>query len=386
MTMFYVDAPAPGAHLLPSDGNSPSAPLHGLDKVAELRLNAGDIVALRAGTVFELAGGKGSFVIAATGSAAAPINFTRYGAGANPLIKAGGKVGIDVAGSFVKLACIDVAGGELAGVRVRATAHNATFENMNVSGAGFGFEVLGTHSLFSHNAVHDLRMIVNTPGGDDDFGAVAFAIQGSENEFSFNRVWNAKAPSFDYGTDGGGFEFWKSVKGIRIHHNWVEDSAGFLEVGGEGPKDVLDAVEVFGNVSYRNDVFQWIHNAPSEGKYGMDVAGLFVHHNTIIEPSATQVIGFDGPVKPGSFVFTRNLVFAPAAQVFNQPGDFHFENFYEVGSRPGGREEVVGTAKFVDESIRNFQTKTGSAAAGYGAYSLEQGPSDAGPSDCASNK
>ena len=377
MTIFYVDMPTPGGAPGLWDGHSPATPLQGLDKVSELMLGAGDVVALRAGAVFELGAGKGSFVISVGGAAGAPVRFTRYGAGDNPLIKAGGDVGMDMLASrFVKVDSIDVEGGKRAAVRMDAKSHHITFENMNVSNAGFGFEILGSNSLFSHNSVHDLRMIVNTPGGDDDYGAVAFAIQGNDNEFSFNRVWRAKAASFDYGADGGGFEFWGSVKRVAIHHNWVEESAGFVEAGGQGAQDELADIEIFNNVSYKNDLFQWIHNAPETGKFGLTLKGLNVHHNTIIEPSAKQVVGFDGAVKPGSFTFARNLVVAPLAKAFNQPGDYHVDNFYEVGAKVAGSGERFGTVRFVDGGGRTFRVLRGEQAESYGAYGLGSGPID----------
>ena len=383
MTTFFVDAPSFEAPDGRADGLNATSPLPGLDKVSSLSLAAGDIVALRAGAVFHLEPGKAPFVVSVKGSAAAPVTFTRYGAGPNPLIKAGGEVGVDLVDSgFVRIACINVEGGARAAVRLDARSHHASFENMDVSEAGFGFEVLGASSRFLHNNVHDLKMILNTPGGDDDYGAVAFAIQGNDNEFSFNRVWRAKAASFDYGFDGGGFEFWKSVKGVVVHHNWVEDSAGFLEAGGEGAQDELSDIQIFGNVSYNNDGFQWIHNAPSVGKFGLDVKGLSVHHNTIVEPVARQVIGFDGPVKPGSFFFTRNLVFAPLATVFNQGGRFHFDNFYELGSRPGWAGEFFGAARFLGGADGMFRVKHGEEAERFGAYSLKSGDVGFGASSC----
>ena len=77
-------------------------------------------------------------------------------------------------------------------------------------------------------------MVVNTPGGVDDSGAIGFGIfsPAHTHDFGSNRIVNAKAPSYDYGTDGGGFETWCSVSDIRIHDNWVQNSNGFFEAGG----------------------------------------------------------------------------------------------------------------------------------------------------------
>ena len=385
MAVFYVDMLPVGGVPVLTDGQSLSAPLYGLDKISHLTLSAGDVVALRAGAVFEFAVGEGPLVIHARGSADAPVRVTRYGAGENPLIRARGDIGVAVMDSrFVKFDCLDVEGGHQAGVRIDERSHDLTFENMMVSESGFGFEIHGSHSRFSHNSVHNLRMILNTPGGDDDYGAIAFGIQGDHNEFAYNRVWKAKASSFDYGMDGGGFEFWKSVKGVKIHHNWVEDSAGFSEAGGEGAGDALTDIEIFDNVSYNNQFFQWMHNALQVGKFGLEVKGVAVHHNTLIEPSSHAVVGFDGPVGSGSYVFTKNLVVAPFAKVFNQEGDFHFDNFYEVAIRHAGVGEAFGHVRFV-EAAETFRVRTGEKAEGYGASILGSGAGAYGQKRCLSD-
>ena len=371
MTTFFFDSVSVDSVVGPSDGLSPLTPFYGLEKLSELTLSADDIVALRAGAVFDVGAGKAPLLVHARGGVGRPVVFTRYGAGDDPKIKSVGPIAVDVLdSSFVRLECFQVEGGSRAGVRIDAKTHHASFQNLRVSKAGFGFEMKGSNSLFSYNSVHDLQMIVNTPGGDDDYGAVAFAIQGNENVFSFNHVWNAKAPSFDYGSDGGGFEFWKSVRGVSIHHNLVEGSSGFVEAGGEGVKDRLADIEIFNNVSYLNGLFQWVHNAPSVGKFGLTVSGLSVHHNTIVEPSAKLLVGFGGLVKAGSFSFTRNLVLAPHARVFSHAGDFHFDNFYDVNSTPVGRGEVSGRIRFAEGGGRSFQVMRGDKAEFYGAYSL----------------
>jgi hypothetical protein len=149
MAVFYVDMLPVGGVPVLTDGQSPSAPLYGLDKISRLTLSAGDVVALRAGAVFELAVGEGPFVIHARGSVDAPVRVTRYGAGENPLIRARGDIGVAVMDSrFVKFDCLDVEGGHQAGVRIDEKSHDLTFENMIVSDSGFGFEIHGHHSFF----------------------------------------------------------------------------------------------------------------------------------------------------------------------------------------------------------------------------------------------
>jgi hypothetical protein len=79
------------------------------------------------------------------------------------------------------------------------------------------------------------------------------------------------------------------------------------------------------------------------------------------------LIGFDGPVGAGSYVFTRNLVVAPLAKVFNQGGDFHFDNFYDVAVPQAGAGEVFGPVGVARAAAGRFKVKKGDKAEGYGA-------------------
>ena len=79
-------------------------------------------------------------------------------------------------------------------------------------------------------------MIVDSPGGDDDYGAVAYWIQGANNEVSYNVGMNNRGHSYDYGTDGGFLELYDRGDNSFIHHNWAENNNGFfeLETGADG--------------------------------------------------------------------------------------------------------------------------------------------------------
>ena len=111
-------------------------------------------------------------------------------------------------------------------------------------------------------------MVNNTPGGDDDFGAVGVSIGNSYNEVSYNRMVNCIASSYDYGTDGGAVELYGDVDGNYIHHNWAIDCDGFLEIGGGSAKEIILAY----NVTVNNTRFSWVHNYNHEIGTGQDIA------------------------------------------------------------------------------------------------------------------
>src|SRR6185436_2060000 len=86
-------------------------------------------------------------------------------------------------------------------------------------------------NMITHSYAHDLRMVVNTPGGQDDYGAVGFVVSAPRNEISYDRCVNCRASSYDYGTDGGFAEILNQGDGTSIHHNYSWNTAGFLEIG-----------------------------------------------------------------------------------------------------------------------------------------------------------
>ncbi|MDO9712952.1 hypothetical protein [Paracraurococcus lichenis] len=368
-TTYYLDSSFSGA----SDSNAGTSTDKPFKTLAALNkaFQPGDTIAIKAGTSY-----AGTLSITADGTASAPVTFTRYGEGADPVIKATGQTGIDMRdANYVVIDHLVSQGAQRAGVAMDANSAHNTLKNMEVVDAGFAYEITGAHdNLFTGNFVHDLHLVNNTPGGDDDYGGAAFAIQGNNNEFSFNKILNAKAPSYDYGYDGGGFETWKSVSNIKIHDNWVQDSDGFLEIGGQGADDVVSNIEIYNNISYNNGRFGWLHNDTAVGNFGMTINGVNIHNNTIVEPSAYVISGFGGPVTEGTFSFTGNIVYAPISNVvFNQSGNFHSNNYYEAAVAPTGPGEISGSVNFVSNT-GDFHVRAGSAAAAYGAYTDGHNP------------
>jgi hypothetical protein len=363
LTAYYLDASASNA----SDtnaGTSATAPFKTLTAINKI-FQPGDTIYIKAGTSY-----SGSLVIQSSGTATAPITFAKYGTGADPIISTTGQHAISMqSAKYVIVDGIDVASAVAAGVYLDAQSAHDTLRNMTVSGSGYGYELDGSsNDLIVNNYVHDLHMIYNTPGGNDDFGAVAFDIESASNEqISNNTVINAEAPSYDYGTDGGGFAFWRSVSNVTISDNLVENSAGFIENGGLGASDVLSNIQVYNNVSANNGNFSWIHNDLT-APFGETVTGFSATNNTIYEPSAWYIAGFDATVAAGSFAFKNNLVYAPASgQVFSDSGSVDSSNFYQTQVTPSGPGDIAGTISFVNPAAGNFDVMTGAAAA-YGAY------------------
>lgn len=373
MTVYYLDNSSTKA----SDSNnglSPDSPFASLAAINGRTFQPGDVISIKAGTTY-----SGTLSITSDGTASAPITFTSYGTGAKPLITGSQTHNIDLSGAnYIVLDGLAVKGAKEGGVNLDANSNHNIIQNMEISNVGFGVEVAGQYNKFLSNYVHDTKMVNNTPGGDDDYGAVAFSIYGSNNEFAFNKVERAQAKSYDYGMDGGGFETWRSVSNISIHDNWVQDSNGFFEAGGlQG--DYVTGIKIDHNVSLNNGGFHWLHNAG--GNFGINFGTLQISYNTIIEQRAAadaSEFGFGGPVFSG-YKFDHNIVSLNQGwTIFNQPVSDRSYNWYSGpalnpdGSSPLNTGEVRGTDPLFVSST-DFHLQSGSSAAGLGAYGTGTG-------------
>jgi hypothetical protein len=130
--------------------------------------------------------------------------YSAYGSGVAPIVRnsTGGPYGssITVTGDYNVVEGLLVRDARDSGVMIRAGADRNVVRDVEVTSVGNGITSAGQHNLLTRNYVHDLKMIVNTSGGDDDYGAVCFWIEGPDNEVSHNRGVNCRAPSYDTAT------------------------------------------------------------------------------------------------------------------------------------------------------------------------------------------
>lgn len=227
---FYFDSVGGNDH---NSGDSADQAWASMDLLNGTKFQPGDTVFLKRGSVW-----TGSFVIRASGTERNPILFTSYGDVGNPPIfknPGDGKKftnAVRIKGSWITLENVKVQEAVLAGVYVDEGANNNIVQNIEATLVGEGVNVHGRSNHILNNYIHDLTMVVNTQGGDDDYGAVGVWLFNSDNEVAYNKLINCKAPSFDYGTDGGAIEFYKDVSNSNIHHNYSYNAQGFMEIGG----------------------------------------------------------------------------------------------------------------------------------------------------------
>ncbi|MGU3360263.1 hypothetical protein ACLBWX_08015, partial [Methylobacterium sp. M6A4_1b] len=145
---------------------------------------------------------------------------------------------------------------------------------------------------------------------------------------------NAKAPSFDYGHDGGGIELFGTMDNIKIHNNWIENTVGFIEAGGY--KSSLTNISVSNNVSLNNNGFLVLHNGG--GNFASTFRNVDLSHNTIVEQkNSTKSIAsvfLDEAYKSGQLSFHNSIIYLNTGDsFFKQSGAYHSNNvFYKLSS------------------------------------------------------
>lgn len=359
-TVYYVDS------RLGNDteqGATVKNPWKTLANVNSHNFKPGDTIYFHRGC--EWAGG---LIINGSGNNHSPIVYTAYGKGPDPVIKNPGSdkaVAIKLNASWIVVENLLVRDAHAAGIDINASAEHNIIRNNEATKVGIGISVHGDHNLITHNYAHDLTMVRNTKGGDDDFGAVGIWLFSSGNEVSYNRMINCKAPSYDYGTDGGVVEFYGDVDSCYVHHNYGENCVGAFEIGGQG--ETVSHNNIAYNVFVNNGVAGGFHVG---GKFGVIVEDMRIENNVFLDTiHSDYAIGFwNGVPHPGDFAYRNNIFYIPNYQrVSNDTGFIHENNIYfiarikDIGITPGPGEKFADPL-FKNVSEKDFHLTSGSPA------------------------
>jgi hypothetical protein len=367
-TAYYVDSVAGSAS---DPGTSPDLPWRTLDAVHARDFAPGDVIHFKRGGTW-----SGGLELDDPGTAERPIRFTAYGEGARPVFTDPGPPedwpkAIRVTASWVIVEGFLVRDTHEVGVAVDEGADHVVVRDVEATNVGIGITLAGRYGLATGNYLHDLHMVRNTDGGDDDYGALGVGIFASDNEVSYNRMERCIAPSYDYGTDGGVVEWYGEVDNAYVHHNRGVDSNGFLEVGGGTARHARVAY----NVSIDNGGFGYLHVT---GTFASVVQDFRVENNTIVETAdfpetAWVVFGFSADPGEDAFVFRNNVVWLNDFWLVSAIDDrgwrlTHDHNLFfladsrtELGFAPGAGESV-GDPRFADLAARDLHLLDGSPA------------------------
>jgi len=319
---YYVDSVAG------SDGNagtSLTVPYRSLVNINNRAFQPGDIIYLKMDSSF-----SGGLSITASGNATSPITFKSYGTGATkPTISNNIAYGsysravfLSSSASYIVLDGLKLTNASEAGVRIETGSTHNVVQNCEITNCGEGGLIKGQYNLVQYNYVHDLVMVVNDTGAgktDNDYGATGFVIAGSDNEFRYNEIIDCRAPSYDYGYDGGAFEIYGGpsipvLANISIHHNWMEGCIGVLESGASQ----IQGLGLFYNVSLNNSGFITLHTG---GAFAGTISGVRIENNTVVELTTSanysNLVYLDAVPTAAQFVFRNNIVVLGPNPSFN---------------------------------------------------------------------
>lgn len=282
---FYFDSVA---GLASNTGTSEASPLKDIGALNSIALVPGDAIRLRAGSSWNRA-----VYLKGAGSADAPITVAVWESGAAPELSCGvdKKPALTVMADYVTLEGIHITGAAAAaGIYFDADARGVTVRDCEITNAGMGVSVRGSDHVIEDCYIHDLKMIVDTAGGDDDYGAVGIRLfDASRVRIEGNRFVNCKAPSHDYDSDGGVIESWGSAKDIEFCRNYSEGNNGFFELGGPNGETV-ENVSIHHNISM-NDVAFFVPHL--SGSFAVKIKNVAYACNTfycdVVSPHAAFV-------------------------------------------------------------------------------------------------
>jgi hypothetical protein len=341
-----------------NNGTAEATPWKTLTKVNNTAFLPGDVIHFKRGSTWT----GTTLVIDSNGVSGNPVTYQAYGSGPAPIIQrsatpptSGYTWAINVTGDYNIVKDLMVRHGHEAGIFLSSGASQNTIQGNEITASGTGVMVSGQFNLLTENYVHDLRMIVNTSGGDDDYGAVCFWIQAPNNEVSYNRGVNCKASSFDYGNDGGFVEVWSQGDNTFIHHNWAEGTNGFFELGSSGSGSARNVTVAY-NVLYntRSTLCTQVG-----GNFNIAISNFRFEHNTVYQPSGGTAFICSG--SGYGFLTARNNIFS-GGSMGGTPGT-HTHNRY--ASNPPyslGTGETVGNPLFVNPGAKDFHLQVGSPA------------------------
>jgi len=311
---------------------------------------------------------QGTLTINSSGNTSSPITIQAYGTGPNPTIynvRANNSRTVVLNGSYIVLSGFTLHDAQEAGVEV-AGSYN-TVRDSEMYATGWGVRLLGQNNKVINNNIHDLLMVVNDAAPNNDYGAAGVVIWGGANgsEIAYNRFVRCRAPSQDYGTDGGVVEFWETSQDHKIHHNYTNDNNGAFEVGGGTVSNVSVYDNVFFNDYGGNAGFHW------GGTFAAAVSNFKIENNTIVQQRQGDSIFsyWEGTAPDSSRVIVRNNVIATQQTVYNDSRFTHTNNTYYLmsGGSLGagvslGAGEKLADPMFVDLSGGNFHLQAGSPA------------------------
>lgn len=376
-----------------ASGTSQSTAWKSLAKMNSYGFQPGNIINLKRGSFW-----TGGLIISKSGTATNPILFRAYGDGTNPIFENPGDgvtntCAVRINGSYVTVENILARNAFYSGFYINQNANYNIIRNSEVTNSGVGALINGNNNLVTGNYIHDLKMIVNDSGGTNDWGAVGVMIMNGPNEISYNRMINCRAPSYDFGYDGGAVEIYLNygnADNSSFHHNYAENTDGFIEIHSKNLVYSANNVTVAQNVVVNTKTFFDIGMPGYGGGHELKSAqNIKVEQNTyvdaVLRPQTDwvgSIFSFHGVTPTASQVYVRNNIVYEmnASNISHIDGFTHTNNIYYLnpqGSSLGftlNSTEKIMDPQFIDLTQNDFHLRATSPAINAGVnldYALD---------------
>ena len=126
-----------------------------------------------------------------------------------------------------------------------------TIKNCDISLVGVGLDAGdgSNYLLITGNYFHNLRMVRNTVGGSDDYGANGIVLGSYSNMISNNKFEDLYATSYDFGQDGGAVEFYNTnMNENKVIYNTAIKCSGFLEMGSANAAFAINTLVAYNKI------------------------------------------------------------------------------------------------------------------------------------------
>ncbi|MBA2718576.1 MAG: right-handed parallel beta-helix repeat-containing protein [Chloroflexi bacterium] len=396
-----------------SDANAgtQASPWRTLQKAANT-LVAGQTVYIHAGT-FD------GFAMTRSGAADRPIRFIGYPGDARPIVT-GSRVDIirlsgihDVTVEGLIIEGADGGAGRGAGIRIENGSSRLIVRNSLIrNNRSYGIAITGSTSItvggteitrneegvyiarsgegivIEGNRIHHQdKLVVNTAESEnDDHGAVGIGLDRTTGRVLIlnNQVWANRAPSYDYGWDGGAFEIY-GASNVTIAGNRTWDNENVLETGTDGTScqdnvfrhnvsyGATSRGRSFGmfircgdNMLVANNVFhnldQFVFSVGGASLYNGSFEGLRIRNNIAVM-AAGKIIGIESAL-PASVVINNNLMDnTSGGQVATVKGKGGTSSLATFASWTGyQRNGIDANPRFVGAASHDYRLSAGSPA------------------------
>jgi len=254
------------------------------------------------------------------------VLITAYGSGSRPMISGAGRSdpsAVALLSDHMELTGVAVTGAAQYGIQMFG-AHDVV-QDVQVSDSGTGVRAKGAGDVIDNVQVRDLHMIVNIPTPETNYGAVGFDVEAADVEGADSSCTRCRAPSDNYGFDGGFAEIWDHGDDLYLHGNLASDTEGFIEIGGLGPGISARHVRIEGNTM--TDVHDGAIFVHDNDDFAIPTADILMSGNRITNhaPSSLPLLG--GYL--GSLDLVDNTVLADQPIALSAP-ERHTGNTFSV--------------------------------------------------------